>query len=305
VFFFGIVSLPFWVGEFLLTGSPSLYEIKWRTLGYVRGAPGLNWMTWFLVCLFTTELLAYGIMPRIERSLRYILVSLFFLLLGLFLCDSISAAEKLFGLQKNTWYVHEALVAFGFYSLGYLLFPYFKNLDELNPQTRVAFAALFLGLAAWTNQLNDAGDRFAVFLIGSSHGFKVPFLVTSILGSLGVVVVSSLIPSTSFFRVVGANTVILMGLNGLFHNFVNKRVASLYAPMDGHLVIFSYVLTVTLFSISVCLPVIYFLNRWVPQLVGKSGQRGPILPDLEAVDWKGLIGRFTGVDAKFNSRQGG
>jgi len=104
---------------------------------YLQGQPLLNTTTWFLVCLFAAEIWAVFVLPKIKNILPGLLISIFFLAVGFSATANVRASELLFGLPKNFWYVHESLVAFGFYALGYSVFGWMKKMAGMNIAVRI------------------------------------------------------------------------------------------------------------------------------------------------------------------------
>ena len=60
--FFGIIAIPF----FLFLDKFSVAEVFAKAMAYSQGQPKLNWVTWFLVCLFTLERL-FPLLPEYHR----------------------------------------------------------------------------------------------------------------------------------------------------------------------------------------------------------------------------------------------
>lgn len=86
-------------------------------LAMARGVPSFNLLTWFLVCLFTVELFHFGGRRYFQTERHQVGAAVLFLLIGGAVTWFVSFKGTLL-LPKNFWYIHEALVAYGFYSLG-------------------------------------------------------------------------------------------------------------------------------------------------------------------------------------------
>jgi acyltransferase len=89
---------------------------------------------------------------------------------------------------------------------------------------------------------------------------------------------------------LGQNTLILMCLNGLFYHYVNPGAAKwLLNHFSGSvLTVTAAGVGVTLASLSACIPLVYVLTRFFPQLVGKPQASGPLLKNFvipEPLEW--------------------
>ncbi|MBL9036227.1 MAG: hypothetical protein JNN33_15785, partial [Rhodospirillaceae bacterium] len=85
-----------------------------------------------------------------------------------------------------------------------------------------------------------------------------------------------------WLRFLGANALILMGINGVFYHHLNGPFAAWFIaamPASG----WSVTLAAALFSaasIGLAVPLVLVFNRWIPQLVGRPRAQGPLLPRL-------------------------
>jgi acyltransferase len=101
-------------------------------------------------------------------------------------------------------------------------------------------------------------------------------------GSLFIIFLAKLTPSNKAILFIGQNSLILLGLNGLFHHFANQRLAIWINKFlaSSSLSVFIVCSFVTFVSLSVCIPCIVILNKFIPQLVGKPKTNGPFLKNL-------------------------
>jgi len=129
-----------------------------------------------------------------------------------------------------------------------------------------------------TFDLNQGPFRYlqAVVILLSGHGHVLWFPFTALAGSLMVLALGSVLRGLPWLAFLGQNGLILLGMNGFFYHFVNKPLAAWSAGMlpGSGLAVFLTGLSVTIVSIAACVPVIFVLNRAVPQLVGKPRQTG-------------------------------
>jgi acyltransferase len=280
VWTFGILAVPLWfIHMKLVDGNIDFNTTAQKAYRYLRGQPELNSVTWFLVCLFTVELIAHLTVRRTRKRFFILVIAGIFFRFGLELTENIAETVTSLGLYKNTWYLHEATVAFGFYALGYALLDPIKKIINMKIIWRLGLLLLSLGITILTYDLNKNFDGFVVVMKNSWHGESLYFLITALSGILFMIMLASLIPQLKLIEYFGSNTLILIGINGVFHTFVNPHLAKLINDQSSvEITVFSLLVTVASFTISV--PIIMFFNRYVPQLIGKPHQQGPWLPKL-------------------------
>ena len=95
---------------------------------------------------------------------------------------------------------------------------------------KYTFILVSLLIVSVTFNLNGgpfAGNLEIVSMVVSSHGNLFLFSITAIFGSLFIVFLSQLTPASAVFLFIGQNTIILLGLNGLFDNFFNLPIANI------------------------------------------------------------------------------
>ena len=81
---------------------------------------------------------------------------------------------------------------------------------------------------------------------------------------------------------MGRNALILFCLNGVVYHHVNGRVAAWTVATFGPGTpgVTAVAALTTAASLALAVPVVRALNRWVPQLVGRPREKGPLLPNL-------------------------
>jgi len=89
-----------------------------------------------------------------------------------------------------------------------------------------------------------------------------------------------LAPGVRVLALVGRHSLILMGMNGFFFWFVNRDLANAMALSSSPGTVLFGCTAVTVVSLAVCMPVVWLLDRYLPQLVGRPRVRGPLLPPL-------------------------
>lgn len=253
---------------------------------YIVGLPVIDWTTWFLVVLFTSELICFFIPP--QKSIIFQLMAVLILYsIGWWMSE---VAPKIVYLIGGLWFFKEALIVSSIIILGRLLKPVI-----LAVQKRGYLAIFICFLVCFTltlltydlNQIVIASeehrpvivDRATVVMAISRHGDYFWFYFTGMTGGLMCVFLGMLVPSFKPIPYLGRNTLLLIGLIGFYFHFINQPFAKLLALDDGNQAIWVSCVFAVAQLIS-CIPAIWLLDKYFPQLFGKPTQIGPILPSL-------------------------
>ncbi|MBT9315878.1 acyltransferase family protein [Leptothoe spongobia] len=284
--FFNLVAVCI---QFLLAGGGSgFYERYQETnvlLDFLSGYPFGNFITWFLFCLFTVELLNYIARPFVKADVwRRGGLAALTLLGGYFIGLNSNTLQGLPLRGFDFWYFNQALVGFSFYQIGFIL----KQSEFMTLVQNSFYRYLALGLTLIStlalfglNQGPFAADRSLVLMAGASYGNLFLFSITAITGSLFIITLSLFIPAGKGLTFVGQNTLILLGLNFFFAGFAKPVIEKIgLSVFDNGWAVLVFCTALTLISFLVSVPVIQLLHRFFPQLIGKPKLRGPLLPQL-------------------------
>jgi fucose 4-O-acetylase-like acetyltransferase len=283
VFTFGLLTLPLWpVYLYATRGSIDWHQIGLKAYHYLRGQPDLNTITWFIVCLFTTEVIAIGFLSRVEKRRWGLIIAAVFLYFGLHMTLNIRATVTSLGIPKNTWYIHEALVAFGLYAFGFSSFVVIKKIAAQPWAFRLLLAIVGLVVTLTTFNGNAPYQGFAVIMKNSNHGESLWFILTALSGSFFILMLSTLVTDSKIMKMVGSRTLILVATSGVFHEFINPWVVKQITRLDSWLWITVSSAGVAILSMAASLPVAWFLDRYLPQLVGRPLVQGPWLPNIDS-----------------------
>ncbi len=287
--FFNLVALGIRFLESTVAGDAS-FAGRYRAGGILwdvlSGYPFANFITWFLVCLFTVELLNYWLQPLLKTNgWKRTGTALVILVIGYYLglYQHRVAPLPLRGL--NTWYLNEALIGFFFYQVGIL----FRQLRLIELLQRSFYRYVGLGVALMaTMALFDLNQgpfseehRPLVLMAVVSHGNLFLFGLTAITGALAVICLALWMSGDKRLVFIGQNTLILLGINFFFAGFTKPMVTRIGLSFFDHwwtVLLFCTVLTLISFVVST--PVIWLLRQFLPQLVGQPKVKGPILPTL-------------------------
>lgn len=252
----------------------------------IRGFPSFNFTTWFLVCLFSVEVLHFIVSPYLNGSKKKIcfFIILFYILGWVISWQKSYVANMLqFG---GFWYVYEAFVAYSFYLVGKLIFVAKLDSKMTNKFVTILFLLFSLILFVGTFDLNqqpflNTQQQVVIMSVGI-YGNPFFFPLTAIAGSTFIIILSRMIGSIRAFDFLGRSTLILLGLNGFFFHFINTYFINYGMKFisGSEFSIFLLCAVLTFISLILCIPFILLLERYLPQLTGNPKVAGPILPIL-------------------------
>jgi fucose 4-O-acetylase-like acetyltransferase len=281
VIVFGLFLLPLWLEYEFTHDLPLWHNITNIAFDYLDGRPELNWVTWFLVCLFVCESMAVIVLSRLQVLASQILAAAFFMSLGLLFCDySISPSDGWLYQVGRTWFLSEAFVALGFYILGYVAFPFLKTLTTHRRLSAIIFL-ITTTIVMYTYDLNHP-KGIAVMMAARSHGDAFYFVLTAVAGSIAVFALAIFIQSNYLLQIIGRNSLALLGINGLFFTYIDPRMLNILTPSNNQFYVTMDSTLVTIVSLLFSAPIVYCLNRFTPQLIGNIYVSGPWLPALES-----------------------
>ncbi len=120
-----------------------------------------------------------------------------------------------------------------------------------------------------------------VHIFIGQYGNFFYFLCSALAGTYCCFMLSRLIPDNKFAMFVGENSMLLLGLNAIFHQGFNWKIArALPLPADSIFWGFTYGIGIGVLSIVALIPFTWLLKKYAPQLTGRPMLSGPILPAL-------------------------
>jgi acyltransferase len=185
------------------------------------------------------------------------------------------------------WFLSQAIMCFSFYLLGRLLSLSGNLIESLSVPTAISGFLTSTAIMGYSFNLNHGPfpniPQQVVIVSAGVYGNPLLFPISALTGSAATIFFARAIGSWPLLRDLGNNSLIPMGLNGLFFHFINIFLVAygiklITTPTNGSI----FVLCVLLSSISLlaCIPFIELFRKYVPQLVGKTSIKGPFLPNL-------------------------
>jgi acyltransferase len=275
---FAILFIPLWmINNFIGKKEIMFFQIIEYGLSYFRGIPRLNFITWFLICLFSAEVIC-TIFGLISKKKWINLISGFcFVIFGHLFVENFAKISNYSISDLNYWYLPESIVAIGFYLIGNCVFSIINNLKISKISWMFSIA---MGFIIFIVSSNLTKNNSVVIMAISQHGELIPFIVNSLLGSLIIIGIANVIPSNKLFNFYGSNTLILLGLNGFFFHFLNSEIAEWTLINTSFWFITLNCFVFSIISLAVCYPIIIVINKYIPQLFGKPYLHGPLIGSL-------------------------
>lgn len=279
-----IISIPY---QYLKFGKLDGAYYLDNLLSLLQGNPHLSATLWFLVCLWVVEIWAVMILPSVKTTLVGILITFLFLYYG-YAWTTSPSFEEYYIFPKYFWYVQESSVGFGFYAAGYTSFKWAVRLMKNNFALRGLLGVIFSIVSYFAAQLNLPYKGFVMVMKASEHGSLFPFLVAAFAGTFATLLFASLIPKFKWIDYVGRNTLVLLGMNGLFMSFFNSHILAFLDHYDSAAWVIFDSIWVSALTIALSVPVIELLNRYLPQLIGRPQEDGPLLKAFKPLEFRWL-----------------
>jgi acyltransferase len=279
----------FFSGDFFRLKLPSVQGYIRGLISTAFGMPMFCIPSWFILMIFSVELVHYGAFRFLKSSnLKILIGAVVFYVVGYWLNLKFDIVNPMKGrlIGWNYLFIHEAITMYAFYLMGIYLRRKKFLMDKVSPKSVIPGVIITFLIVLFTYNLNNGPFNFnyfnSVVIVFSSHGSFIWFPITAVVGSFFILFLAKITPSQKTILLIGQNTLLLMCLNGIFYHYINFRVAKwVVTNLSGSfLTILGVGCVMTVASLAVCIPLIYLFNKFVPQLVGKPKIKGPWLRNL-------------------------
>jgi acyltransferase len=115
---FNLLVVPIWLSPSPLATSPHGQNIGANLMLLFQGRSTLNFLTWFLFCLFVVDLLHVALRRVIRRDVFVFASIIALFVFGQALTRNLGPVVRLTGVPANFWMVHEAVLALAFHQVG-------------------------------------------------------------------------------------------------------------------------------------------------------------------------------------------
>lgn len=260
---------------------------------YLLGIPAVSWSSWFLVALFSAEILYYFILPLASNTRRSLLLAAALYSIA-WLSGWFSYQSDLYRFIAMIGMLQASVLFCAFFLLGKCVRPFILKLSHWeNKQTFLYLClsiALLLLFTRWNTPhlLTPSDHSFFQFvrndlidLSFGQYGHYVWGLACMLSGASALLFFSRLIPASNLMRRCGDSCFVLIGLNGIFLNNLNVHISAwLASHIEQAWLMIACYLVIALMSLLICLPLAEKLEHYLPQLTGKPMLKGPILGAL-------------------------
>ena len=261
----------FFSGKFVKLQLPSVQEYISGLVLTVFGIPAFCIPSWFLLMMFSVELVHYGAFRFLKSSnIKIVITAVVFYVVGYWFNLKFDIFNPLKGriVFWNYLMIHEAITMYAFYLLGIYLRRKKFLVDKVSPMITVPGVIITFLIVLFTFKLNTGPFNFSVYnavvILFASHGHFIWFIVSAIAGIFMVLFLAKVTPSQKTIVWMGQNTLILMCLNGIFYHYINYRVANWFlANFPGSFwAVLGIGCVMTAASLAVCIPLIYLFNKF-------------------------------------------
>lgn len=223
---------------------------------------GFNMPIWFLPCLFSGEIIFFLMVRYLKK---YLLVfSLLLFTLGILV--------KEFLWFRLPWSVDVALFAVLFICIGYLLRKYDiinKFINQTNFTVKVVVIITSLLFTLILMYFNSREGSISVYLLRFNNYFL--FIANALCGTIFILTLSIVLPALRIFNFYGRNTIILLGLHlNLFSILKGGQVFVFKIPLSVLDHSFVYNLFYLILTMIIFIPVIIFINKYCPYIIGRK-----------------------------------
>ncbi len=290
IFFTLLMMIPplFLNGKFFGLALPSVAGYSNGLLNTVFGMSSFCIPSWFLLLIIGVELVHYCMFRFLkDANIKILIAAVLFYVVGYFLNLKLDLFNPLKGriVGWNYFFIHEAITLYAFYLTGILLRRKVGTADKIPTIALAAGAVATFLIVLFTYALNKGPFNFHVYnyvvILFSSHGNLFLFPLTAMAGCAFILCLSKITPGQKILVWLGQNTLILMCLNGIFYHYINPGLAKRVLDLTGSAIgVTTSAIIVTLISLLLCMPIVFVLNKFIPQLVGKPKVSGPLLGNI-------------------------
>lgn len=219
-----------------------------------------NSALWFLPCLFCTEII-FDFLKKITKNNRNLFICIV-------LISIIGCIYAEFNFVSLPFELNTAFIAIGFYFCGY----FWKNkLEELfksiikNKKIKSLIILVSLTIVFILSEVNQGIDMYS-----ENYNNYLLAYICAILGSFAIYLIADLIAKNKLLEFIGANTLIIMCIHEPIKRVVIEILHILTNISEEILrTNIIYIIIITTILMMMMFPIILFINKKTPFLIGK------------------------------------
>ena len=265
-FIFALSSFIFWffvVRSFSIRGQVFSINPWFPFWGIFYGIGVDQWRNpidialWFLPCLFVTEMIFWHINNYFRGSTQ---------LFAVLLCGIVGYVTSIWAVFRLPWSVDVAFTAIVFYSVGNIARNWDERIISLKWIWKIVGMTSLAVLGYCLSLINGKPDMNYNF-----YGSPLLFYSAAFSGIYFWYYMIRLLPTMRLFEYMGQNTIILIGLAGVFSFILRGSYYLLFGSLytvekTGFIETVIY----TVLEISLLIPVMYVINRFAPFILGRG-----------------------------------
>lgn len=234
---FELLAIFVWMIQNELTFSAFKWNITDSIFMYCKAGT-----TWFLFALFVSEILFISILKYLKSN------KLITLITGILFIISLTIHTE----NHNILVLFRCFIANGFLYVGY----YGYNLI-INKNLSILFIIALCVANIILSHFNGLVDLWSL-----QFGNIFLYTICSILGSVSIIYLFKKIKQSFILKYLGENSLIIMATHQvLLEKFINVVTGGQYTYLTGLLML--------VLIVSIEIPIIYIINRYMPFMIGK------------------------------------
>lgn len=234
---FELLAIFVWMIQNELTFSAFKWNITDSIFMYCKAGT-----TWFLFALFVSEILFISILKYLKSN------KLITLITGILFIISLTIHTE----NHNILVLFRCFIANGFLYVGY----YGYNLI-INKNLSILFIIALCVANIILSHFNGLVDLWSL-----QFGNIFLYTICSILGSVSIIHLFKKIKQSFILKYLGENSLIIMATHQvLLEKFINVVTGGQYTYLTGLLML--------VLIVSIEIPIIYIINRYMPFMIGK------------------------------------
>jgi Fucose 4-O-acetylase and related acetyltransferases len=257
--FFNMLSYGFWILRIKFFDTPQEVPVLRPLLGILYGNGHNKWLVhneplWFLICLFTTQLLLFLILKFFKTNKKIIII--------LCICAIMSYLDSRYLKIRFPWGVDIAITAVVFSGIGYILKAHLETIKRIyHPLLLISIFLVNIIVAFLNGKIDMNYTRYNnvfLFYIGAFSGIFFWMGISMFIGNINAL------------KYIGNNSLSIFSLHIPVLLVVVKLMIKLgipYAIQENNI---AFMFIHTFLSIAMIMPLNYILNNFVPILAGKE-----------------------------------
>lgn len=262
---FETVTILYSVIEGLIVKDSYEVNVTAKLFGVIVQRRGgvLSYGPWFLICLFTTQIILYFLLKKIKNNKSLLVVGVMSSIIGYIYCLKVGIILP--------WAIDASLNAILFFIIGYVL----KQCELFTKVTQRRYLLVYLTVNIAVCVMQIMLQDTMLDMYSNSYGNYFAYILASISGIFSIITISKSFNLGCHLQFIGENSIIyyslhtiILSLIGVVLQKLNIHVTSQYTLIFGLLIVFitcwmlyfiakfyKYIYSIVVFKLDV-----YFLN---------------------------------------------